>query len=69
MFYTFITSTNIKYNISKFNGLLIDLGIATRLTRGIGQLKILQRVVFIELGKPTAGLTNFFFRIDSNSFY
>lgn len=46
---------------------MIDPGAATRSTGGLGQLKALQRVPFVELDKTTAGSTNFVFGIGSTS--
>lgn len=57
-----------QYNNFQFKGLLIDLNTATRFTSSFDQLKVLQRVFFVELDKKTAGSTNFIFKIDSTSF-
>ena len=65
--YSFTTSTDMRYNDSKFKGLLIHSGVATRSTGGLGQLKALQRVFFVELDKTTARSTNFVFGIGSTS--
>ena len=65
--YSFTILTNMRYNDSEFKGLLIDSGAATRSTGGLGQLKALQRVLFVELDKTTAGSTNFVFGIGSTS--
>lgn len=56
--YNFNTTTDIQYDDTKFKGLLIDSGAATRSTGGVGQLRALQQ-------KTTAGSSNFVFGIGS----
>ena len=65
--YSFITSTDTRYDESEFKGLLIDSGAATRSTGGIGQLKALQKIISIKLDETTAGSANFVFGIGSTS--
>ena len=65
MFYDFTILINLQYNNSKFKELLIDLNIAIRSTSGISQLKILQKIFFMELNKRIIRSKNFIFRIRS----
>lgn len=66
--YNFTTLINLRYNDSKFKGLLIDSGAATRSTGGVGQLIALQRILSVELDKTTTGSRNFVFGIGSTLF-
>ena len=63
--YSFTTSSNIRCNNSEFKRLLIDPSTDTRSIDGVSQLKALQRILFVELDKTSAGSANFVFKIGS----
>ena len=64
--YVFNSSTDSRYNDTKFKGLLIDSGTSTQSISDIGQLKALQQLdISIQLDKNIAGSANFIFGIRS----
>lgn len=54
-----------QYNDSRFKELLIDSDLAIRFINNIDQLKVLQKIFFMELDKTINRSTNFIFRIES----
>ena len=65
MLYSFISSTNTRYDEFEFKELLIDFDAAIRSIDEIEQLKILQKIISMKLDETTVESANFVFDIDS----
>lgn len=66
--YIFNLLTDSRYNNAEFKWLLIDLGVSTRSTGGISQLKLLELLDdSIQLNKNIAGSANSTFEIGSTA--
>ena len=66
--YVFNSSTHSRDNDTQFTGLLINLGVSSRSTGGIGLLKAFEQLDnSVQLNKKTAGSAHFTFGIESDT--